>query len=465
MKNQGLRLRDFNLFDKRNSLNCVVTPEGNLTLFALFLPILLELLLKNLMNTVTVFIMSNVSDDAVASIGVATQLMNIFIMFYMVIGSGATVAINQYLGAEKKQRAYDASTAVIYVCIALAVVIGGLVSILAEPLIRMMQLEERLIPDAALYLRIALGVSVFNAIMTSAMAVCRAYGNTLYPVLVSLLMNIINAGLGYIVVFRPFEIPLVGVGGIAAARVLSEAVSCIVMLALLKKVQPELRYLNKSCLSLTVLRDIFKIGLPRGIQSFSFSMSQTVTTAVLAGLGAATVSCKVYLTNILYYSYLLGSALGQANSLMVGRLIGQREFDRAYRMTLRNLVVTLTLNAAFASVLALFRYQLLGMFTEDPTILTLGAAVMIIDIFVEIGRGMNHTFEGSLTAAGDVRVPMISGMCTSWCFSVLTAYVLGVKLGMGLYGCWIGFGLDEVVRGCIYIWRWRSGAWRSKSLV
>ncbi|MBR3304569.1 MAG: MATE family efflux transporter [Christensenellaceae bacterium] len=460
-----LKLKDFNVFDRNNELNLIRTPDGDLSLFRLFFPIFIEMLLSHFMNTANVYIMGRVSDDAVASIGVATQILTLVQFIYVVIGIGVTVVINQNLGAGNTKRAVNAVSTAIYLSFGLAVVVGIAVSVFATPLIRLMQLEEKLIPDAAVFLRITAGISVFSSILTVAMAVSRAYGNTLFPVIVSLLMNVLNAIGSYVVVLRPFEMPFDSISGMAFARVASQLIACIIMMMLLKRVRPDIRILNKEGLDGSLMKDVLNIGIPSGVQSFSYSISQTISTAILAVLGAAAISSKIYVTNIVFYSYILGYSFGQANGLMVGRLVGQKEFDRAYRMTMRNLTVTLVLNAVFSIIIYMFRYQLMGTFTSDKAIIDLGVSVMAIDILVEIGRGMNHTFQSTLISTGDSKFPTIVMICTTWGLSVLFSYLLGVCAGMGLMGCWISFALDEVVRGCLQLMRWRSGKWRSKSIV
>ena len=296
----GFRIRDLNVFDKNNELNSLKTETGTLTLAGLFVPIFAEQLLKNLMNTVTVWLMGHISDDAVAAIGVSTQVLTTVTMLYTMVCTGVT------LGAERRETASRTATASMHLLFVMSIVLGGLMALVADPVMRLMHLEARLAPDAALFLRITAGFSVFQAIMTCAMAVSRAYGNTFYPVLVSLIMNVLNAAGSYIVILRPFETPLSGISGIAIVRILSELASCVLMLILLRKVHPELRLLNFRALSLPIVKDILRIGIPNGMQTLSYSLSQTVTTGVLASLGAAAVASKIYVHNIVYYTYLTG---------------------------------------------------------------------------------------------------------------------------------------------------------------
>jgi putative MATE family efflux protein len=459
------RLKDFNIFDRKNEYNYIHTADGDLSYLKLTFPLIVEQILRNLMNTVSVYILGRFSDNSVASVGVATQIVTAVTMFYTVIGTGTTVVINQNLGAGNREVGRKAAAIGITVCASLAVFLGALASAFAVPILRLMKLEDALLPEAVTYLRIVAGVSIFQAVMTAMMAVSRAYGNTLYPVIVSVLMNVLNAAGSYLVIIRPFETPLYGVSGIAIVRVISEALSCLVMAVLLGRLKIGIRFRGKGIFSVKITKDILSIGIPSGVQSFSYTFSQLVSTSILAVLGAAAISAKIYVQNIVVYSYLLGLALGQGNGLMAARLIGQKNTDLARRMTYRNLINTVVLNGLFAGCIALARYPLLRTFTEDPQIIKLAAVVMVIDVIVELGRGMNHVMQNALHAAGDARYTMMVNVICSWGVSIPFAWLFGVKCGMGLTGCWIAFAMDEVLRGSMNVLRWRSGKWKTKALV
>jgi Na+-driven multidrug efflux pump len=91
--------------------------------------------------------------------------------------------------------------------------------------------------------------------------------------------------------------------------------------------------------------------------------------------------------------------------------------------------------------------------------------IMLIDIFVEIGRGFNHIEGNSLRGAGDVVFPMMISVTSCWIMSILFSYILGIKFGLGLYGCWIAFAMDEIFRGTFFFLRWRSQKWTTKSVA
>ena len=109
--------------------------------------------------------------------------------------------------------------------------------------------------------------------------------------------------------------------------------------------------------------------------------------------------------------------------------------------------------------------HLVKLITDDPAILSIGHTILFFDIFVEIFRGFNHIEENSLRGAGDVVFPMGVSILSCWLMSVFFSYLLGVKMGFGLFGCWIAFGMDEAFRGVNYLIRWRSRKWMKKTVV
>ena len=237
------------------------------------------------------------------------------------------------------------------------------------------------------------------------------------------------------------------------------------MLVLLIKIPLGLDFRHKSLQSLRMIKKVLRIGIPGGISSLSYSVSQVVTTSIIALVGVTAVSAKIYVSTIVFYVYVLGLSLGLTTSLMTSWLVGAGNYEQAYRLNLQNLKITVTLNAVLSTLLALFGYSLLKLFTDDPQILSMGHTILFIDIFVEIFRGFNHIEENSLRGAGDVVFPMVVSMISCWIMSVFISYLLGVHFGFGLIGCWIAFGMDEAFRGINYFRRWKSRKWMQKRQV
>ena len=450
-------------YDKQ--LNRMETPGGVLTLSSLFFPFFIELILTNTMGTVNTIALSHYSDNSVAAVGAANQLLGMIFTFYGVVSAGASVVISQNLGAGKKETAGDTSILSIAFSLLLSVLIGILLAALAYPILSLMHLGANLLAFAVPYFRIRIVFSFFQAVYTALSGVFRSYGKPKIVVKISLFMNFMNAILNVIVVLRPFGLPAYGVKGIAVCTVFSQFLGMLLLLFYFLKNTFGIKLSRDTFHHLSYVKKILYIGIPGGISNLSYSVSQVVSTSIVATLGATSVSTKIYLDNIFFYVYVLGLALGQSSSIMISRLAGARKFEHAHQLNKQNLLLTILCNMVLSITIFIFGNTLIGFFTNNPIIITAARTIMLVDLFVEIGRGFNHIENNSLRGAGDVFYPMFVSITSCWVVSILFSYLLGIKLGLGLMGCWIAFAMDELFRGSLFYLRWRSGKWKGKILT
>lgn len=456
-------LKSFFKYDK--SLSTVKTPQGTITLYKVFIPFFVEMLLLNMMGTVNTLMLSQYSDDAVAAVGAATQLQGMILTFYTVISTGASIVINHNLGAGNEETASDTAFCSIILCGSLSIVLGAILSLFAKPLLGMMNLSGYVLDYAVAYFRICILFSFIQAITSSISGIFKSYGKPKISVTVSLSMNILNAILAFFVIFRPIDFPLSGVSGIAICYVISQLFGLTMAIVFLNKIHLNLHFRKKNLSTLKIGATILKVGIPGGISSISYSLSQVVSTSIIAILGVTAISTKIYVSNIVFYVYVFGMTLGISTSLLIGWLAGAGEYEQAYRLNLQNLKITITSNLLFSLLIFIFAEPLLKCFTSDMTIISVGKHLMLLDILVEIGRGFNHIEENSLRGAGDVVYPMCISIVSCWTMSILFSYILGIYLGLGLAGCWIAFAMDEVFRGTAYLKRWHSKKWIAKTVA
>ena len=447
-------------------LGKVDTAEGVMRLPAIFLPLFLEYLMMNMMGTVNTYVLSYYSDDSVAAVGSANQFMMMILTFYTVVSSGAAIVMGQKIGAKKTDDASDAAYCSLVFVSVLGLGLSAVLSLNARACMSLMNISGEILDEAVIYFRTAIRFSFLSGVNSVIYAVFRTCGRPKISVIINIGMNIINAVLNYLVIFQPFPFPLTGIRGIAFSYCASLTCASIASFLLLFKLKLGISLRHKSLKALGKLRQVLAIGIPGGISSFSYSISQVVTTSMIASLDVAgtTVATKVYVSNIVYYVYVLGMALGSATSLMISWMCGAGRYNQAYRLNLQNLRIVVMLNGTLSALLFFFGYPLLGLFTDDPAILAAGRLLLAIDIFVEIFRGFNHIEEFSLRGAGDVVYPMIVATVSCWVMSVGMAWLLGIHMGLGLPGIWFAFGLDEMCRGVSYLIRWRSGRWRSRTV-
>lgn len=451
-------------FSYDRSLAVFETPNGTMTLPKVFVPFFIEMFLLQMTGTINTMMLSHYSDDAVAAVGAASQLTTMILTLYAVISTGTSIVINHNLGAGQKDAASDAAFTSMVFCGTFSLILGSLLSIFARPILGLMHLEPHVLEYAVSYFKVAVQFSFFQAITSSISSIFRSYGKPKIAVGVSLTMNILVAFFDYLIIFRPFDFPLKGVSGIAVGYVLSQAAGLMLNLFFLKKVRLGLQLHKKNLGTLRILKTILKVGVPSGVSNLSYSLSQVVSTSIIAILGTAAISTKIYVSNIVFFVYVFGLSLGMSTSLFIGWLAGAKKYEQAYRLNFQNLKLTITVNITLSLLIYCISGPLLSLFTSDPVIISMGRTLMFIDVLVEIGRGFNHIEESSLRGAGDVFYPMIISIISCWTMSIFFSWLLGIRLGLGLAGCWFAFAMDEFFRAVAYLTRWRSRKWTTKTV-
>lgn len=450
----------FRLIDAE--VTTVNTTEGTLSLKTLFIPLFIEQLLMNMMGTVNTLVLGHYSDEAVAAVGAANQLIGLVYTFYAVVSGGTSIVISHRLGAGKNEEAGEVSLASLIFGSGISIVGSILLVLYARPLVMLMQLKGEVLQMALDYFVVVVRFSFLQGTILAASAILRSYGHPREAVFVSLLMNVVNALLNYLVIFRPVEMPLEGTSGIAWANVFSRTVALIAIFVCMLRpgVRREICFpFRLGVKSLRCLPDILRVGLPGGVSSLSYSMSQVVSTSILAVLGTVALSTKIYVSSIVFYVYVVGYSLGLSTAILMGWMTGAKEYDKAYRLNQQVLRLALMLNISLSVLLFLCYRPLVGLFTDSAEVIAMARWILLIDIFVEIGRALNHVEDNSLRGAGDVVFPMVVAIVSCWCISIAFSYVLGIRLQWGLYGCWIAFMLDELFRGFIFWRRFKSRKW------
>ena len=128
-------------------------------------------------------------------------------------------------------------------------------------------------------------------------------------------------------------------------------------------------------------------------------------------------------------------------------------------MNKRLVRLTCVVNLCISLIIIILRRPLLSIFTDSEEIISAAIWIFLIDVIAEQARGVSQVYEYALRGVGDMKYMMVVTTISCWLFAVGLSYLLGVHLGLGLIGCWIGMALDETVRA-VFSWRrWNKGSW------
>jgi putative MATE family efflux protein len=433
-------------------------------------PIFVESLLLSTLGTVDTLMVSHYSDNAVAAVGVSNQIISMINLLFVVITSGTSILVAQYIGANRDGKKGNEIFQLCGMSIGYNALVGIILSLILSFLgiefLKLLNTSSDILYLANDFLKIVGGYIFIQAISMTFTAILRPHGYVKICMYVTLFINVINAILNYILIFGKFGAPELGVVGSALGTTISKFIGlCIlgafVYIKILKGYSIKLLW----PLPLIHLKNVMTIGIPSAGENMSYSLAQLALMSFINTISVETVTTRSYVNNIVSFAVLFSAALAQGNGIIVGRLIGEKKNDAALNFGFYSIKKAIILSTGMAGAFALLGYPLMRIFTENQDIIKLGATVIWIDVILEIGRATNIVGIGALKAVGDVKFPVVIGVFSMWIISVGLGYVLSIPCGLGLIGIWIGLASDECFRAVLVIFRWKNRKWEGKAFV
>lgn len=443
-----------------------MTNKKELSLFKLTWPIFLELFLFMLMGLVDTFMLSSVSDEAVAGVGAANQYVQIAILILGVIGTGASIVISQYIGSHRLLDVTKLSALSVTLNLFVGVVVSVIFIIFSGKILSAMNLEGDVLTAATTYLKIVGGTIFFQAVITSASAIIRVQGLTKQTMYLAAGMNFLNALFNYLFIFGKLGFPEMGVAGAGISSVISRAVAAVVFFWLLyRSLEIKIEYRYFYTFSKNYVREIMKIGIPSAVEQILYQACQLVFLYYVTYLGATSLAARQYAVNISMFTYLFALAIGMGTAILIGRNVGAGEKDIAYHRAWSSVKTAMLLTIPAVVIITIFREPFMRLFTTNEEVVAIGASVLLLGIVLETGRAINLTFINALRAAGDARYPVRVGFFTMVCVSLSLGYLFVFVMDMGLIGVWLAIAADEWLRAILVVLRWRSRKWERYSII
>ena len=436
------------------------TLQQRMGIVALTWPIFIETLLQSLLGISDIFMLSHYSDNAVAAVGLTTQLMFFMMVMSMMVSTGASILISQNNGAGRTQQATDIGVASVALSLGLAVVMGAAMFFGAHGIIGLFALEPKVAGYGYDYLLICGSLSIGLVMHIAFAAILRSYGFTRSAMLVTLSTGLMNVLGNYIALYSPFGLPVYGVTGVAISTVTSQMIGALIMLAVIrsKRIPPPMQRLNS--LPRSTYWSVMRIGLLNAGEMLSYNVAQMTIIYFISQMGTLSLTAYTYGLNISRFIYCFSVALGQAAQIQTGYYVGKQWFDEITVRVQKYCLVGFIASLAIVLTFYWQRFTIVGWLSENPEVIELTALLLLGSIALETGRVFNLVIISALKGAGDVAFPVRVGLFSMWGIGVLLAWFFGLHLGYGVLAAWLAVAADEWVRGLIMVHRWRSGRWQ-----
>lgn len=419
-----------------------------------------------MLGAVDTIMLSQYSDESVAAVGVVNQIVMFAFLIFEVINIGTSVLCSQYLGAKMQKNMVQ----VVGVALLFNLVVGLLISAIlhygATTLLGWMGLRPELLKYGIGYMQIVGAFAFFQAISFTISASLRSANKAIYPMMVTVLVNIMNIIGNYSLIFGKWGMPALGAEGAAISTSVARGVSMVVLFVILfRKHIPRFPLNYFRPFPLVELKNLLKVGLPSAGENMSYSFSQVVITYFINILGNNALATRTYTVNIVMFVYLFAIAMAQGGAISIGHLVGQKKIRAAYLLGKYVMRLSILVSLVLSCVWAASGHFIFSMLTDNQEIIKMGVTIMLVDIIVEIGRAVNIYATNALRSAGDVNFPFYVGVAVQWTVSVGFSYLFGIHWGWGLVGMWCAFLLDENIRALLFVKRWNSMRWAKKGFI
>lgn len=348
--------------------------------------------------------------------------------------------------------------------------VGGIISLIlftmARTILQWMGLGPELMADGMDYMRIVGAFAFFQAISLTLSASLRSANKAIYPMLVTVVVNILNIIGNYSLIFGKFGCPELGVEGAAISTAFSRGVSMVILFVILFR-----KHIHRFPLAyfrpfpFIELKNLMRVGLPSAGEQLSYSSSQVVITFFINMLGVEALATRTYCVNIIMFVYLFSISMAQGGAICIGHLIGEKKPHAAFLLGKYVMKKSVMITLILSGIIAASGHAILSWLTSNPEIIRMGVIVLLIDVVLEIGRPINIFATNALRAAGDVNYPFYVGLVVMWSVAVGIGYLFGIYWAWGICGMWVAFALDENIRGIIFVRRWYGMKWVNKSFV
>ena len=391
-----------------------------------FLPIAAGTLFQQLYNAVDAFVVGKfVGTEALAAVGGSPAILsNLIIGFFVALTSGAAVVIAQLYGAQEYERVSAAMGVSYRLCVVLGLVMGALVCLFSPQLLTLLKTPADTFDKALLYQRIYFMGAVFLLLFNMGSGILRSIGDARFPFLclfVSCGLNIV-LDVVFVIVFAW------GVMGVAVATVLSQAVAALLVTGKLLTLKGPFRLRLRSKGDRRLLMRMLRIGIPSGVQSSMYGLSNLLLQVGVNTLGTVVVASWAMSGKVDGAFWAITSAFGTALTTFVGQNYGAGKLDRIRACAKKSLLLMTAMTLSVSGILLLIARPLLHLLTNDGAVIDTTWYIILlfvpfyliwvpIEVFPSILRGVGDVLTPSLILAGGICGFRILWLFTAFRFS------------------------------------------------
>lgn len=419
----------------------------------LALPTTVENILETTVGFIDSLMVSKIGLFAVAGVGLANAILNVYIAIFIALGIGTSSLISRSIGANNLEKAKQIAKQ----SLLLAIISGlflGIVSLVAGPqLLTIMGATKETLDSSLQFFSIVGGGAIVIATMSTLGSMLRAIGDTKTPMKIGIITNVLNVVVDYVLIFGVGPIPALGVMGTALGTLIARSLGTIL---LYRKVQhsviafPLFTRLNKSSFN-----ELLRISFPAALERLVMRLGQVLYFGLIVAIGAKTYSAHTIAGSIESFVYMPAYGLATAAATLTGMSIGKKDYDETKRIAFLSVKYGVIILSLLGIGLFIGSPIVATLFTKDPEALRQIVVALRIDAFNQPGLAISLILAGVLQGMGDTKTPLYSTAFGMWVIRIVGVIMLGNSLNLGIAGVWLAIGIDLYTRSAFLSYRFK----------
>ena len=424
-------------------------------LISFALPLMLSGMLQLTFNAVDIVVIGQFSGkQSLAAVGATTALINVFTNLFIGISLGANVIAARFYAAGRDKEMSETVHTAISLALISGIVMGIVGIVFSHGALQLMGTPSDVIDLSTLYMRIYFIGMPFFMLYNYGAAILRAVGDTKRPLMFLIISGVVNAALNLTLVIGAH----LGVAGVAIGTVVSQCLSCILVLRCLYRIEGsyQLRF-SKLCIKGVYVKQIFQVGIPAGLQSMVINFSNALLQSSVNSFGSTEMAGYTAANNLLGFLYMSINSVTHACMSFTSQNFGVGKYKRMDRVLKDCLILTMGIALVLGGGFYIFGPQILKIYTRSPKVIESAMEILSITTVPYFLCGIMDLFPGALRGMGYSMVPMILSVIGTvgtrivWIYGLFPTHRSLYFLFISYPGSWIATIVMQVI--CYYFVR------------
>lgn len=428
-------------------------------------PIAMQGLITTGVNMMDTIMVGMVGETELSAVSLANQFINIFHIFCMGIGMGASVLVARYYGMKDQKSLKKTVSIMLRLCLAMSTLFCVATIFLPEQIMRIYTVEMPIISNGIEYLNYSIVTYYLLGLSLTCTIVLRNVGQVRVPLYTSIAAFFINVGANYMFIFGKFGAPRMGVAGAAVgtliARIFEFGVICGYLFFKDNEIAFRVKDLFKPVGNLW--KEYIRISIPVLVSDGILALGNNSVAMVIGRLGESFVAANAVTAVTQQLSSVMISGFSQAGAIVTGYTLGEGDRDKAYQQGYAFLGLGIVFGAIAAGIIMLISGPMIHAYQLSLETQKIAEELMVSISIIVVFQATNSIMtKGVLRGGGDTKILMVADNIFLWVASVPLGIIAGLVLHLPAFWIYFFLKVDQVLKAVWCVIRLRSGKWIKK---